>query len=227
MVRQNVYAGNFYAADMTVSAVRRAHCAFENGKSYLEFGCSSAPCLRNLAAFYPGANWYGCDPVPESIVWAQAHFPQLHLSCSPQWPKLDFNDATFSGALAISVWSHFSERAALAWFDEFHRIIEPGGFLVFTTHGYRSLYYYLIQGWRDPPTIGKLLSEMLRDDFSFHPIFSINGGASERNLVLDDWGDCYFTPDWVLKNLLANWRLADFQPGRNQSNQDVYVLRRK
>jgi SAM-dependent methyltransferase len=226
MMRQDVFCGDIYSGDMTIDAVNRAGFSFESGRSYLEFGCSSAPLLRTMYATCPTAHWFGCDPVSASIEWARARFPFLNLSCSPQRPKLDHHDQFFAGAYAISIWSHFSERAAVAWFEELHRVIEPNGFLMFTTHGYRSLYYYLTQGMRDEKTVGKLFAEMIQRQYAFHPIFSLLN-IEDSGLALEDWGDCYLTCDWILSKLANSWTLAGYQCGRNQSNQDVYVLRRK
>jgi len=97
---------------------------------------------------------------------------------------------------------------------------------MFTTHGYRSLYYYLTHGMRDEKTIGKIFGEMVERKFSFHPIFSLLN-IEDSGLALGDWGDCYLTIDWILGKLKDDWTLLDYQNGRNQSNQDVYVLGRK
>jgi len=95
MMRHDIFCGDLYSGDMTFDAVHRAGTCFEAGKAYLEFGCSSAPLLRNMYATCPSAHWYGCDPVPDSINWAKEQFPFLELMCSPQWPQLDYADKFF------------------------------------------------------------------------------------------------------------------------------------
>jgi SAM-dependent methyltransferase len=225
MIRQEHFVGDLYSCDMAADAVLKAGYTFEDGKEYLEFGCSSGPMLRTLSAAYPAARWTGCDPVPVSIDWAADHFPWLKLSTSPQSPPLAYPTASFAGAMAISIWSHFSERAGIAWFTEMHRVLAPNAFLMFTTHGYRSLYYYLTEGMRDPRTIGKLVDELASKQYAFHPIFKILE-IEDSGLQLEDWGDCYLSSDWVHANLSRQWELMLYEPGRNQMNQDVYVLKR-
>jgi hypothetical protein len=226
MVRKDIFVGDLYSGDMTIEALQRAGHTFVSGKAYLEFGCSSAPLLRTMYALRPDVCWHGCDPIEASISWAAAHFPHLILKCNPQWPRLEYDDATFSGAYAISVWSHFSEPAALVWFGELHRIIQPGGFLMFTAHGWRSLYYYLNGGGRDPVRVASLVNELATNQFAFFPIFALLG-RTDNGLDCANWGEAYLTPDWVIRSLSGEWDFEDFQVGRNQSNQDVYVLRRR
>lgn len=223
MMRSEVFAGDLYSGDMVMHAVELAGFKFEEGKNYLEFGCSSAPLLRNMYATQPKAIWYGCDPVDASICWAKENFSGFNLSQNNQTPPLDFPSNKFDGAFAISIWSHFSEPAALQWFDEMHRVIKKGGFLMFTNHGYRSLYYYLTQKLRDVVTVSNIYSEMLKAGYSFHPIFKILN-IPDSDLLVDDWGDSYFTQDWLIANTFSKWKLVHYMSGRNQHNQDVYVL---
>jgi SAM-dependent methyltransferase len=178
-----------------------------------------------MYATQPKANWYGCDPVEDSIAWAKQNFPYLNLVRNDQTPPLDYQDDFFEGAFAISIWSHFSEAAALQWFDEMHRVLKKGGFLMFTNHGYRSLYYYLIKQLRDVKTVSNIYSEMLTTGYSFHPIFKILN-IPDSDLLVDDWGDSYFTADWLIANMFPKWKLVHYTMGRNQDNQDVYVLQR-
>src|SRR5271156_2286851 len=110
MVRQKVFVGDLYSGDMITAAALRAGVNFESGRNYLDFGCSSGPVVRNLAARFPAAHWYGCDPVPESIAWASDHFPKIAFLRSEQEPPLPFEDGFLHGAYAVSIWSHFSER---------------------------------------------------------------------------------------------------------------------
>ena len=41
-----------------------------------------------------------------------------------------------------------------------------------------------------------------------------------------DWGTAFLSPEWMLAQLCPHWRVLEFAPGRNQENQDVYVLER-
>jgi SAM-dependent methyltransferase len=222
MVRQEIFAGDLYSGDMITSAALRAGFCFETGRNYLDFGCSSGPVVRNLAARFPGPRWYGCDPVPESIAWASEHFPKVTFLKSDQEPPLPFQDGFFRGVYAVSIWSHFSERASLRWFDEIYRVLEPGGFLCFTTHGYRSALYLLKRGSFTGDILASILAGLIHRQYAFHDVWQ--DPSEEYGLKVVDWGLAYFTVEWVTRNLYRKFRVVDHQPGLSQSNQDVYVL---
>ncbi len=53
-------------------------------------------------------------------------------------------------------------------------------------------------------------------------------GLNFSNLVTEniDWGNNYFTLEWLTVSLQNKWHVLDCQPGLNQCNQDVYLLER-
>ena len=109
----------------------------------LDFGCSSGRVVRVLAAAYPDTvAWHACDPIASSIEWAQRSLPGIEFELSPQEPPLPYADDAFDFVFAISIWSHFGERAGVAWLDEMHRVIGPSGLFVLTTHGSQSIAHY-------------------------------------------------------------------------------------
>ncbi len=221
MQRGAFWCGDFYSANMLVQALDGADLSLVPGRSYLDFGCSSGSLVRVMCAAYPECKWLGVDPVPASIAWAAANLPEATFATSPQAPPLAFADSALDGVSAISIWSHFSERAGLAWFDEMARIVKPGGFLFFTTHGIRTFRHQLDKGRLAVREIAALFDIMLEHQFAFQPI------RSDYGLDLTDWGNAYFPVEWVVRRLSANWELKLNQPGRNQNNQDAYVLVRR
>ncbi len=225
MMRSEIFAGDLYSGDMIVSALERAGISFNAGGCYLDFGCSSGALTRNLLAHFPEGRWHGCDPVAASVEWASEHFPQIEFYVNEQRPPLKYTDGLFHGVYAVSIWSHFSEQAAIDWFDEMRRIIVPGGFLVITTHGIRSLYYYLSNNLMPLETISHLLQTVAERQYAFQPVWDNNTKEIDY-LDTSDWGNAYFTLEWVANYLAPHWSVFDYVPGINQMNQDIYVLRR-
>jgi SAM-dependent methyltransferase len=223
MMRNEIFAGDLYHGDMVAAAASRAGTRFEDGRNYLDFGCSSGALVRNLAAAFPGAHWHGCDPQAEAIGWAAPQFPEVALIRSNQEPGLPYADGYFRGVYAVSIWSHFSEPAALSWFDELHRIIEQGGFLIFTTQGYRSVVREL-RGGGTLELFARIAACLIEDHYAFYGAW--DDPSQEYGLRVTDWGMAFFTVEWVIRKLFDKFRIADYRPGLSQTNQDVYALTR-
>jgi SAM-dependent methyltransferase len=64
---------------------------------------------------------------------ARKYNPYVNVVSSPFSPPSLFAHETFDYITAFSVFSHLDEHLASTWFDEFARILKPGGLLVFTT----------------------------------------------------------------------------------------------
>ncbi len=216
------FVGDFYSSDMVVEALSAAKIDFKPDANYLDFGCSSGSLVRVLAAYSAPSNWHGADPVPESTEWASENLPLGSFQASPQSPQLNYEDDYFRGVTAISIWSHFSEQLAIDWFNEMARIIAPGGWLFFTTHGFQTLR------WAKPRTNAETLERirvgMRQNDYHFENVFA---GNKHYGLETQDWGNSYLTPKWLINSVSDKWDLLFFQEGRNQANQDCYVLKRR
>ena len=52
------------------------------------------------------------------------------------------------------------------------------------------------------------------------------GEEGDWGVLNPDWGTAFVSPEWMLTQLCSRWHVLEFAPGRNQDNQDVYVLRR-
>jgi SAM-dependent methyltransferase len=219
MVRsQLVTGGDPWLADLVIGAAGR-----DPRRAALDFGCSSGRVVRLLAAWRPEVRWIGCDPNAGAIAWAQAHVPAVEWFVSPQEPPLPLADGALDLAFAISIWSHFGERAALRWLDEMHRLLEPGGVLVFTAHGLGSIGDFVRRGKlraRDGTTAAEALATR---GHWFRSTFKAGG---DWGVVDPEWGEAYMSPEWVRRHVEPRWRLARYEPARLDRNQDLYVLER-
>jgi SAM-dependent methyltransferase len=218
------HCGTLYYGDLVIEAMLRCDRSIEKNKNYLDFGCSSGRVVRVLKAAYPESNWLGCDPVMEAIEWAKENLPGIDFFNSLQIPPLPYDDNQFSMVFAISIWSHFSEKAAIAWFKEINRIIEPGGLLIFSTHGLNSLQFHYQHHLKPETDIERAGEVLLETGFCYEDVFK---PGNTNGLDCSDWGNCYILPEWILRNLLGDWKLLLYQVGRAELNQDVYVLEKK
>jgi SAM-dependent methyltransferase len=216
-------AGGLYEADMVIGALISAGVDPSELKTGFDFGCSSGRVLRVLRAAYPETRWRGCDPNRPAIEWAAGNLPGIDFSVSPQYPPLAVGDGEFDLVYAISIWSHFAPSLGARWFAEMHRLLRPGGHLVFTTHGPQSIAFYVAAGKRSPAQAREIIQSMYTRGTWYAPEFGYTG---DDGVVNPDWGTAFLSPEWVLAELCPQWRVLEYAPGRNQDNQDVYVLQR-
>jgi SAM-dependent methyltransferase len=217
--------GSFGYADIVADSLREAGAPLAAGQRVLDFGCSSARVTRVLATVHPEIEWHGCDVDDRAVEWAAATFPGIHFFTSLLNPPLPFLDAYLDTVFAISIWTHFSEAAALRWFDEMHRVLRPGGHLLLTTIGSRSVEVHASE-WGNWPRrrIAELATALYTDGFYFV-------GGYGRNLAhataSEDWGQAFFTPEWLAQQLCPRWAIEQFESGRVEAHSDLYVLERR
>jgi SAM-dependent methyltransferase len=216
-------AGGLYEADMIANALASVGVAVDSLDAALDFGCSSGRVLRVLAAAYPDVRWMGCDPNGDAVAWAQATFPLLDCFTSTNEPPLPLAEGALELVYAISIWSHFAPALGLRWFEEMHRVIRPGGHLVFTTHGWTALAFAAEMGRRPLEECAEIERALCRDGTWFLDHFGEDGDWGVVNPL---WGSAFLTPEFILEQLCPRWRVVEFVAGRNQNNQDVYVLAR-
>lgn len=217
-------AGSLYYADLIVDALARAGMELEDGMRCLDFGCSSGRVVRGLASAYPGCEWHGCDPIESAVTWARDHILQADFVHSPEQPPLPYDDGKLDLAFAISIWSHFAERDAIAWLAEMRRIVRPGGMLLLTTHGHQTLAHDEARQLRLSTQLEEIQAALYEHGFWFRNEFGEGGDYGVDNA---GWGTAFLTPEWLLWATADDWRVAAFAPGRVQDNQDLYVLERR
>jgi glycosyltransferase involved in cell wall biosynthesis/SAM-dependent methyltransferase len=216
--------GAIYYADMVAHLLRRVGASLDDVRRGLDFGCSSGRVVRALHAAYPDTEWHGADPNERAIAWARAHLPGIRFAVSAQEPPLAYAEGFFDLVVAISIWSHYGERAATAWLAEMHRIVAPGGHLVFSTHGPHSVSYYAQTGERSPAQLEQIRRALYQRGHWFAPEF---GEAGDWGVKHPEWGSAFFTPEWLARMACPQWAIEDFRVGMNAFNQDMYVLRRR
>jgi SAM-dependent methyltransferase len=216
-------AGGLYEADLVVDALVGVGVQMSAIRDALDFGCSSGRVLRVLRATYPHAAWRGCDPNVPAIAWAKEHLPDIEFFVNDDAPPLPLEQASLDLVYAISIWSHFAPDLGLRWFQEMHRALRPGGHLVMTTHGLTSVEHYALLELRTLEQSQTIRDALYRRGWWYAAEF---GEEGDWGVVNPDWGTAFVTPEWLLTQLCPRWRVVEFAPGRNQENQDVYVLER-
>jgi SAM-dependent methyltransferase len=216
-------AGGLYEANMVIDALLSGGLDVDAVGTALDFGCSSGRVLRPLAAAFPGIAWCGCDPNASAIEWASANLPGIDFFASGSVPPLAREDGSLDLVYAISIWSHFSPRRGLEWFEEMRRLLRPGGHLVMTIHGPTAVAHYATNRLRTVEQSVEIEHALYDRGWWYAAEFGAKGDWG----VLDpSWGTAFLSPEWLLTQLCPAWRVLEYAPGRNQENQDLYVLQR-
>jgi len=216
-------AGGLYEANMVIDALLSAGGEITGVSSALDFGCSSGRVLKPLAAAFPDVSWHGCDPNGAAVDWASAHLPGIRFFRSGAVPPLELADGSLDMAYAISIWSHFEPRRGLEWFEEMRRLLRPGGHLVITTHGLSSIAHYAATGQRSTEQSAEIATALYERGWWYAAEF---GASGDWGVVDPNWVNAFLSPEWLLTQLCPRWRVLLYAPGRNQENQDLYVLQR-
>jgi SAM-dependent methyltransferase len=217
--------GDVYTADLVDDAFTQAGAPLQAVETVLDFGCSSGRVVRVLAAARPEIRFLGCDPNGPAIAWAQQHLPKVGFHRSETDPPLSFiADGELDAAFAISIWSHFDAGAALAWLDEMHRAIRPGGHLLLTTHGWESVAWNARRE-TDVTRVFPIAQALYREGFMFYAAF--DEATGDWGVRSTGWGMAFLTPEWLVSHVTPKWTPRLLWPGANAMNQDVWILERR
>ena len=123
-------------------------------------------------------------------------------------PPLPYSDASFDLIYAFSVFTHLTEPLQHLWMAEMRRVLRPGGYLLFSTHGDRFVGC-LSPADRASYDAGKLVVTSQQD-------VGMNSCAS------------YHPERYVREELARRFAVLDFVPAGALGNfpQDAWLLQR-
>ena len=173
----------------------------------LDFGCGAGRTLRHWRDLN-GPKVCGTDYNPRLANWCRKALGFADIRLNGLSGGVDWPDATFDLAYALSVFTHLTEPVAFAWIDEMVRVLKPGGLLLITTHG----DYY---------ASGLPEAERARYDA---------GEAVVRHPGREGTNDCatFHPPRYVAERLARGLEVVDHVPEGALGNprQDVWLLRK-
>ncbi len=175
--------------------------------SVLDFGCGCGRVIRYWKD-WKGTRIHGVDYNLRLVKWCQRNLPFASFAVNRSEPPLPFATGELDFVYALSVFTHLSESAQVAWMGEMARVIRPGGHLLLTTHGES----YLDQ-----------LSEKERAAFRSGALVVVEEAAEGTNLC-----NAFHPVEHVRERLARGWEVVDFQPmgARGNPHQDLFLLRR-
>ena len=217
-------AGGLYEADMVFDALAGVGVDLATRRTRWT---SAAPPGASCGSSPPHTRTSigtAATPTQPAIAWAAENLPGDRVLRQRRAPPLPLADGSLDLAYAISIWSHFEPALGLRWFEEMHRadpprrasrVHDPRPDLDRATTRRSSCAPRAVA--RRSPT------RSTRRGWWYAPEF---GEEGDWGVVNPDWGTAFVSPEWMLTQLCPRWRVLEFAPGRNQDNQDVYVLQR-
>lgn len=179
----------------------------ENFSSILDFGCGVGRAIRYWNRLEKTAV-YGTDYNPDLIEWCKKNLTFAHFQTNNLVGRLEYEDEQFDFIYALSVFTHLTEANQFFWIEELTRILQPGGYLLITTHGESCTSHLFTEG-RELFNQGQLV---------------VYGGEQEGTNVCAAFHPQRYVQEKLAKNLIV----VDFIPAGALGNppQDVYLLKK-
>jgi SAM-dependent methyltransferase len=177
----------------------------EQFDSVLDFGCGVGRVMRHWSTTH-GPKWHGTDYNSELINWCRNNLKFAEFRTNTLSGELPYEAESFDFIYVFSVFTHLNEPLQFFWINELSRVLRPGGYLYFTTHG----EYYL-----------STLSPEEREQFLDGKLTIREEDRSGENIC------AVFHPvDYVQQKLAQDLIVVDFVPGGEQSESlhDVHLV---
>lgn len=175
----------------------------------LDFGCGVGRVLRHWADLADrGVRLHGTDYNPALVAWCRRRLPFARFGVNGLDGRLEYADATFDLAYALSVFTHLDESRQGRWMSELRRVLKPGGVLILTLHG---------EAYRGT------LRAVEAERFERGDLVVVGGRDEGSNRCA-----AFHPGPYVRHRLASGWDVVDHKPGAARGNpvQDYYVLRR-
>lgn len=186
---------------VVISLLRYMGLSLSPESKILDWGCGCGRVLMPLSRRL-NVQLYGCDVDETAIAFIKASLPNINPFVSSYDPPLLFMDKYFDSIYAFSVLSHLSEKEEVSWLEELVRITRPGGILLLSVVGKRSLEIQQERGsnmgvtWKDVEREGFIFKEnpIHRKDPARWPGVTGDYGLSihHPDYIVQEWGK-YFT----------------------------------
>lgn len=168
--------------------LEKQNLKIENFSSVLDFGCGVGRIMRHWSSTR-GPSWHGTDYNPKLIDWCRDHLKFAEFKVNTLSGKLPYEDASFQFIYAYSVFTHLSEELQFFWINELTRVLKPGGYIYFTTHG----NYYLKEltpselelFQKGQPVFREVQQSGSNYCAVFHPSQYVHGTVAKNFTVLD------------------------------------------
>ena len=199
-------SGNAHA-ELIRELLAEAGTSVDSLGALLDWGCGCGRVLRHWSSL-PNTDVYGCDINPRMVDWCRDNLAFAEVELNAVAPPLSYADASFGLMYAFSVMTHLPEELQHAWMKESLRVLRPGGYLLITTLG----EYYLSRN---------RLSDAEQRRFLDGEVVVLYEGSPGTSLC-----SAYHPPEYVQRELAADFELVTFRPAADEGRHDIHLLRK-
>lgn len=225
--------GGRKAAQELENALATVGRSIEDFTSVLDFGCSSGRVLRHLLVrdTRGTTTYYGSDVDAQAIAWAQQHLPGARWVVNTSLPPLPFEDGQFDLIYSISVLTHLDEQRQLAWLDEIHRLLRPGGIALLTTHGAHAFTEFkagrVISNSRSCMERIAAHGSLAAEGFIYEPYEISKWNKRDFPGISDSFGLTFHSEDYVRRRWADQFEILGILPRALASWQDIVIVQRR
>jgi SAM-dependent methyltransferase len=194
-------------AELVRSLLREQGTAVEELGALLDWGCGCGRVLRHWAGV-DGVHIHGCDIDSRMVAWCSENLPFAEMAVNALAPPLPYGDSSFDLVYAFSVMTHLSEELQNEWLRDLHRVLRPGGYLLFSTLG----EYYAS---RDRLTPAEL------EAFKQGHLVVLYERSAGTSLC-----SAYHPPDYVRLELAHDFGHVAFRAAADDGRHDIHLLRK-
>ena len=173
----------------------------------LDWGCGCGRILRHWSRL-PRTRVCGCDINPKMVGWCVENLPFAEVTLNELSPPFPYPDSSFDLVYALSVITHLPEDLQHAWVAECFRVLEPKGYLLFSTLG----EYYLSL---------RRLTESERRSFLQGNLVVLYEDSAGTSLC-----SAYHPPEYVREKLAADFATVAFHPAAEDGRHDIWLLQK-
>lgn len=172
-----------------------------------EWGMGMGRLIRNFPLHFSSARIVGYDYNDEYVECCKMNYQGISFYTNQLMPPLPkCSESSIDLLVAISIFTHLSDRSIREWFKEFAGKMAPGGVFLFTTHGH-GFYQRLTANEKKMFSSGQLVewkqgAEGKRTFASFHPKTYIRDVIpKEFELLEHNEGSLNEQDTWIVKRL--------------------------
>ncbi len=180
----------------------------------LDFGCGWGRLLRLMPFYSDAANVYGCDAWDTSLGHVRDAGISANLAKSDTEPStLPFTGVTFDLIYSFSVFTHLSERIALAALSAMRNRISPSGLLVITIRP--------VDFW----TFMELLHKKdFQEHKSVHESYGLSYLPHSHSAVSNIYGDTSISKAYMDASFIG-WKVEHMGGNLSDPQQEFVCLR--